>query len=214
MRKILYNYNLIISVILFTVTINLHGQQKVDFTVNMPATLTADAGNDIYLNPGQSSILGGSPTASGGITPYNFFWSPGAFLNDSTIANPLATPLFTINYTLQVTDYNNCSAIDSVEVFIPVGINNENNYLQGADEISAYYTEASKRISVRFPASIDNQTPLGIIILSSNGKIIHSAQLYLNEYNQLELPYEGSAGLIFLNISGRDFQHTIKILCL
>lgn len=59
---------------------------------------------------------------------YTYSWTPGTFLNDSTIAEPLSNPDRTITYRLLVTDTNNCTFLDSIEVVytpdfeIPSGI--------------------------------------------------------------------------------------------
>ncbi|GAB4413246.1 MAG: hypothetical protein OHK0039_19980 [Bacteroidia bacterium] len=49
--------------------------------------------------------------ASGGVA---YTWSPGGSLSDSLIANPLASPLTTTTYTVQVTDSNGCQRSDQV----------------------------------------------------------------------------------------------------
>ena len=47
---------------------------------------------------------------------YSYNWSPGAALDDSTIAEPVSSTRETITYTLTVTDTNNCEFVDSLEV--------------------------------------------------------------------------------------------------
>ncbi len=53
--------------------------------------------------------------ASGGT---NYVWSPSGTLNNSTISNPIATPIINTIYYVSVTDANNCSSNDSVKVSI------------------------------------------------------------------------------------------------
>ncbi len=75
----------------------------------------ANAGADqnvIILN---SVVIGGSPTGPAGST---YVWSPVGSLNDSTLANPTATPTVTTTYTVIVTSPAGCTAIDSVTVFV------------------------------------------------------------------------------------------------
>lgn len=68
------------------------------------AQFVVDAGVDKLICPGDTVILGGSPSAFGGKAPYTYSWSPSSGLSDSSIANPSAIPSdFTI-YTLTVTD--------------------------------------------------------------------------------------------------------------
>lgn len=80
--------------------------------------LTADAGNDVEICHGDSAQLGGNPTASEGLAPFVYSWSPLAGLNDATIANPMASPSATTTYTLIVTDATGCK--DTAEVIVTV----------------------------------------------------------------------------------------------
>ena len=83
-------------------------------------SLTAQAGNDTML------CLGGSATFSAisahGTPPYTYSWSPGATLNDSTLANSIATPAQTTTYVLLVTDSTGTQCSDSVTVTL-TGLN-------------------------------------------------------------------------------------------
>ncbi len=76
-----------------------------------------DAGNDVNIQQGESTILGGSPTATG-FPPFTYIWAPSTGLNQSNIANPLATPESTTTYTVIVIDANGCNSLDNVEVHI------------------------------------------------------------------------------------------------
>ena len=53
--------------------------------------------------------------ASGGIS---YIWSPFAGLDNPNISNPIATPTVNSNYIVTVTDINNCTNIDTVEVIV------------------------------------------------------------------------------------------------
>ncbi len=96
------------------------GCQDVDSTfvlVNTGPNAEASEGSD-SLCTGGDIILGGNPTASAGATPYSYDWTNGQFLDDSTIANPIASNLFdTTTFQLIVTDAVNCVDVDSVTVF-------------------------------------------------------------------------------------------------
>ncbi len=65
------------------------------------------AGIDTTLSPGQRVVL----TANGG---RSYLWSPSVSLSNDTINNPIASPIQTTNYTVMVTDQNNCTATDNV----------------------------------------------------------------------------------------------------
>ncbi len=53
-------------------------------------------------------------TASGGIEPYMYLWSPAAQLNNAALANPEVTVTATGIYTVTVTDRANCIETDNV----------------------------------------------------------------------------------------------------
>jgi|GEM_PF-1028558 len=78
--------------------------------------LMINAGNDVNITPGNSVQLSGS--ATGGVSPYTFSWSPGTWLSNPAIANPVATPPQSVTYTLTVTGNNGCIGTDLVNVAI------------------------------------------------------------------------------------------------
>ena len=78
---------------------------------------TANAGADknvIYGYDSNCTTLSGS--AAGGVAPYTYSWSVGAFPNNT--ATTEVCPVITTNYTLTVTDANGCSRMDDVTVFV------------------------------------------------------------------------------------------------
>lgn len=79
---------------------------------------TADAGLDQTICEGASVTIGGSPTASGGLAPYTYSWTPATGLSSSTVANPVASPTVTTTYTVTITDANSTSTSDVVTVTV------------------------------------------------------------------------------------------------
>jgi gliding motility-associated-like protein len=71
----------------------------------------ADAGASVAICENANTTL----QATGGQT---FLWAPAAGLSNTNISNPIASPLATTTYTVQVTDPNNCSAKDTVTVIV------------------------------------------------------------------------------------------------
>jgi gliding motility-associated-like protein len=86
---------------------------NVDVTV-FPSPI-ANAGPDTTLSLGTSYEMIGSGGAF-------YAWSPGSSLNDSTIAQPMATPAETTLYILTVSDINGCSDVDSIEITLDENI--------------------------------------------------------------------------------------------
>jgi len=146
-------------------------------------TLTANAGQDLGICMGASAALGGSPTASGGTTPYHYLWSPSASLNNDTLANPWAQPLSTTTYTVTVTDALLNTATDNVviTVYPPVVANAGNDqsicagscaYLNSSGGISYQWSPAGSLSNVNIsnpvacPLTTTNYT---VMITDANG---------------------------------------------
>ncbi len=89
-----------------------------DVTVTIAPEIVVDAGPDDTLCEGETVILGGTPTASGGIGDLTYSWTPTAGLSDPTSPNPEADPAMTTTYTVTVTDSLGCVYDDDVTVVI------------------------------------------------------------------------------------------------
>ena len=76
---------------------------------------TVDAGNNVTIFPGAATTIGGNPTGPAGSS---YLWAPLPDLDNSTIANPIATPTVTTTYTVMVTAANGCIATDTIVVSI------------------------------------------------------------------------------------------------
>jgi len=91
-----------------------------DGAITSNSTPLADAGPDQTVIIGMNTIMDGS--ATGGVSPYSWSWSPAALFVDATIENPTTVNLnATQIYTLVVTDANGCSSSDNVSIVI-VGV--------------------------------------------------------------------------------------------
>ncbi len=80
-----------------------------------------DAGADVLIVLGDSTVIGGSPTASG-FPPFTYSWFPATGLNSTTISNPTAQPISNTTYVVTVTDVNGCYKSDSVVVSVNTSI--------------------------------------------------------------------------------------------
>ncbi len=76
--------------------------------------ITADAGDDIYMEQNSSTILNGSASRGTGIQ-YNWSTFTGKIDSGENTANPIVSGFGT--YYLEVTDSYGCTAADSVNVF-------------------------------------------------------------------------------------------------
>lgn len=76
--------------------------------------LVAEAGDDRVLACGESTVLGGDPTATGGVGTIGYQWDPAGGLDDPQAANPLATPASSARYTVRLQDELDCTDRDMV----------------------------------------------------------------------------------------------------
>jgi gliding motility-associated-like protein len=74
----------------------------------------ANAGPDRFILEGGNGVLSGSGTGAG----LSYLWTPGAWLNDPAVAQPVSTPREDITYRLQVTSSDGCTASDEVKVTV------------------------------------------------------------------------------------------------
>ncbi|MBX2910233.1 MAG: tandem-95 repeat protein [Chitinophagales bacterium] len=95
------------------------GCSSVDSTkVTVNNSLTVNAGRDTSICNGFPVAIGGNPTVSGGKAPYSYVWTPSISLNLNNIANPIATPSTTTNYTVLVKDSNGCTGTATVNITV------------------------------------------------------------------------------------------------
>lgn len=76
----------------------------------------ADAGPNRSICLNDSTVLGGSPTVTGGYGPVTVQWTPATDLNSTTSLNPVSTPAVNTTYILTVTDSSGCTDTDTVGV--------------------------------------------------------------------------------------------------
>jgi gliding motility-associated-like protein len=95
-------------------------------TINLTITeVTADAGPNQIITPGESAVLNGS----GGGT---YSWAPGSTLSDPTSATTIASPVATTTYFLDVT-INGCTDQDEVTVYVVQPIQVPNTFTPNSD---------------------------------------------------------------------------------
>ncbi|OPZ98057.1 MAG: PKD domain protein [Bacteroidetes bacterium ADurb.Bin408] len=95
--------------------------------------------------PADFNICGGASTQLVATGMLNYNWSPSTGLNDANIANPIASPVTDITYTIHATDINGCTASDDVIITVmPMpDINFVATPLSGCKPLLVSFTPAS-----------------------------------------------------------------------
>ena len=76
----------------------------------------ANAATAQPICPRTSVTLGGTPSASGGKTPYTYSWWPSTYLSNTNTANPICTPTADVLYVLTVTDDTGDVSTSNVQI--------------------------------------------------------------------------------------------------
>jgi|GEM_PF-3696291 len=94
-------------------------QQRIYVSVasNQPPLLNASAGSDLTIT-GSGLVLGDTPAAFGGLTPYTYQWLPETDLSDASTPNPVYSGDQPQSYSLVVTDNRGCTARDTINIVI------------------------------------------------------------------------------------------------
>lgn len=128
-----------------------------------------DAGMDVSINEGDTVQLNGSLTVD------SFFWTPPNFLSSDTILDPQAFPGLTIDYVLNGVDSIGCRGKDTVQVYVNLTPNAEN------DQVTISMDQ-SVRVNVQGNDSDPNNDPLTTSIvdgpLHGTASIVGDSILY------------------------------------
>ncbi|MES2591268.1 MAG: Ig-like domain-containing protein [Bacteroidota bacterium] len=89
-----------------------------------------NAGADVSILLSASAVIGGNPTGPVGST---YSWTAVTGLDNSTIANPVATPTETTTYTVTVTSAQGCIASDMITVTVVANITFANGISPNGD---------------------------------------------------------------------------------
>lgn len=178
------------------------------FNTTKYAPLIINAGKDLYLIEGDTTIIGGSPVASNGTRPYMYEWSPTGSIDDYTTFNPKAWPKVTTQFIVNVVDSNGCTGSDTSIVYvIPLTVKNIQNNLG----LIAYPNPTDNTISI---SGFKNSGAVyNFELRTSDGQLLQKNKwnvTRLSDIKQLSLS-EYATGKYILIVENSGIRVTIKI---
>ncbi|MFN5181643.1 MAG: PKD domain-containing protein [Bacteroidota bacterium] len=191
-------------------------------TVNTTYTLTVTGSSGctatdqmiVGVNPipnvnagANDTICSGSNTtlnASGSTGTLLINWQPNFGLSCINCLNPVAAPNTTTNYTVTVTNNFNCSAVDTVTIFVESCLGLSNNK---TNKIFAFPIPTIDYVSIRFPIELLGNT---CELFDFSGKLIHNF-IIKNANEKLNLT-EFNEGVYFLKVNQINQPLFIKLV--
>ncbi|HEX7844724.1 MAG TPA: zinc-dependent metalloprotease [Chitinophagaceae bacterium] len=143
-------------------------------TVVVGPSPTADAGPDKVICTASTSSTTIGSTAVGG---YNYSWAPATGLNNSTFANPTASPTANTTYTVTVTNSFGCSATDQVNVTLNplAGCITALPDIDGLNEFKIIPNPSGGQFAIRIKLSVSNQVSLKLY--SVTGQLLYQSEI-------------------------------------
>ena len=101
--------------------------------VNITSYGPIDAGDDRIIIEGESTVIGGDPTA-----PFNsrYSWEPFTEVSNDAIANPVVTPTERSTYIVTAVGENGCVGTDTVNVFVDLAFEINDGFSPNGDGVN------------------------------------------------------------------------------
>ena len=187
------------------------GQVYLNYAVNQPAPLEAEAGQDQLICPGDPATLGDNPAAVGGYGGYSYQWTPALNLTNPTAANPVATPTQNTDYILMLTDSLGCTAYDTISIAIDTCIGISGMAGVNAFEVFPNPNEGKFTVSIDLARQFES---LNLTVVDLSGRNVF-AKLLTQPGNAVreQITLNGlSRGAYFIRLEGEDLQLSRKMI--
>jgi hypothetical protein len=152
---------------------DLNCQTYVRVNVSQSPALMVDAGPDISIDAGQSTMLGETPVATGGTGSLTYQWDPPFYLDNANIQNPLATPPGNIAYMAIVTDERGCIVTDEIGITVIGGTGISDRHAAG--DIILYPNPGNGKITLEIRNNSAQRLRVSVLTLS--GQMVYNKEL-------------------------------------
>jgi len=138
-------------------------------TITVVATPIVNAGNDKVIIQNANTLL--NANIVGNAT--TILWTPNYNLTSTSILNPIAQPLVTTTYRIQVTSNNGCSAFDTIQIKVIPKVEIPNVFSPNGDRINDTWLIPSL---VAFPNCV-------VEVFDRGGRTVFSSRGYTTPWN-------------------------------
>lgn len=162
-----------------------------------------DAGNDIFINTGNSTIIGNNSDSAS-----TYYWSPNYFIDDTNAVNPTVNPPVTTTYYVTKTQCS-VTTTDSVTVFVaPLGLSEFSNEVK----IYLYPNPTKGLVNILFKDEMFNQK-ISISVRDIMGKTVLESNELIPIEKSIPLHLNVQNGIYFVVIvNNRTKEQVIKKL--
>lgn len=143
-----------------------------------------------------------------GGTDYLYSWIPGNSLDNSFIAEPIASPAYDTKYIVNVNTNQGCSAMDTVSIKI---LNGTSLNLQNAKPTYiAYPNPANEKLNILFNYKDNN---CSILLYDAIGMLLQQKKVAVNEGSLITLDISAyRKGVYILQVNSESSFSTQKVL--
>jgi hypothetical protein len=176
----------------------------INVSLKQPKMLVIDAGDDISVEDPENTIIGEDITVTGGTSEYIYSWADG--FGNSYNSKTVSVSSFG-SYYLTVTDVNNCSAKDTLQVLNSVNI----NPIAAGNSSALFPNPSTGNVFIPVEGFKDE---LQISVVSVSGKEVFKLNIKIipdESYREVDLEYLAD-GVYHIILEDARSRKTFKIV--